>query len=78
MKKILLTGAAIITFALTSNAQLRVGIIAGGSLIDQRIQVTNDHFFAGENFKSFQVAAASSCNSISHNTINTTQSTKTP
>jgi hypothetical protein len=54
MKKIILSVAAVVAFSLFSQAQFKVGIKAGGSLENQRVNVSEGSIYASDNFKGYQ------------------------
>ena len=53
MKKILLSVLAVISFSLLSHAQFKVGIKAGSSLDNQRINVTEGTVYGSDSFKGY-------------------------
>lgn len=54
MKKIILSAVVAIAFATVSQAQLRVGVKAGGSLDNQRINVTESSIYSSDNLRGYQ------------------------
>lgn len=52
MKKIILISLSI-TLVAASQAQFKVGLLAGGNKINQRLDITEGSFFAGDNTRSF-------------------------
>src|SRR5262249_51905295 len=53
MKKIILTVVTVATLAVVSQAQVRVGIKAGGSVDNQKLDVSAGSIYSGKNVKGY-------------------------
>lgn len=62
MKKILLSVCTVIGFSMLSHAQVKIGIQAGSSLNNQRINASTGSMYAGDRFKGYQAGVVADIN----------------
>ncbi|MFT3678836.1 MAG: porin family protein [Ferruginibacter sp.] len=62
MKKVLLVTVAMIGLAIAASAQIKKGIILGGNLNDQRINVNTGNMYAGDRFKGYHAGIITEVN----------------